>query len=105
MPRSALLLVLVSGCFGGYRYTPTTATRSSAREPSCQFEILRTRPQREYLELGALDVKGDVTASPHDVATFRKLVQRSVCAAGGDAVLAVVNGFGAYVSGTVIKYR
>jgi hypothetical protein len=32
-------------------------------------------------------------------------VAAAVCRAGGDAVLAEVNGLGQYVRGTVIRYR
>jgi hypothetical protein len=86
-------------------YSQTTRNVASPRGASCEFEVFSVAPRREYDELGILDVGGDATAAPHSVGKFIEMIREPVCRAGGDAVIAYVNGFGAYVHGTVIKYR
>jgi hypothetical protein len=97
------LALVLSGCIS-YKYTRTTAHEAPAKEAGCFFEVLTTRPDRAYDELGVLDCNG-AEAAPRDMATFREKIAPMVCGAGGDAVLADVNGAGNYVRGTVILYR
>jgi hypothetical protein len=102
MSRWLLLSFVVTGCVGvGYNYIPTTSQRAAARPAGCGIDILTARPDRPFVELGVLEF-GIPTNS---VAAFRTAVQPKVCAAGGDAVLAEVNGSGTYIRGTVLRYR
>jgi hypothetical protein len=98
----SIALAALSGCVhAAYNFVPTTQHKAAARAPGCDFEILTARPDRRFVELGVLEWKNIATDS---VEEFRGLVQSSVCATGGDAVLSEVNGAGRYVRGTVIKY-
>jgi hypothetical protein len=100
----ACLLLFTSGCVH-YVYSQTTQNLAAAKTADCDFEIFTMAPGRAYLELGVLDIGGDATAAPHSVAKFKAMVRKSVCQAGGDAVLAQVNWIGGYMHGTVIQYK
>lgn len=95
-------LGLLSGCMQQYAYTPTTRLVGTPRPLGCHFDILATRPDSEFDELGVLEPPG---AAPDNVAAFRDKVMPEVCRAGGHAVLAEVNGLGRYVRGIVIRFR
>ena len=99
---SLLPVVLLSGCVGAWKYTPTTSATASARPADCQLELFSTPPQRPYEELGVLEPSPSVARSAED---FLKEIRPSACAAGGDAVLAFVNDRGTYIRGTVLRYR
>ena len=100
-----IVLVAMAGCGGSYRYAQTTSVTAPAKPETCSFDVLSTRPDRPYDELGVLDFSGDQMAVAKSVTSFRDRVRPHVCGAGGDAVLAEVNGVGYYVRGTVIRYR
>lgn len=99
-----LVFVLTSfGCSQGkYNYVRTTHVVAEAKPDTCQPELFTTRPERSYVELGVLEPKGFYTGS---TSRFIANVRPYVCAAGGDAVLAVVNGTGLYIRGTVIRFN
>jgi hypothetical protein len=100
---AVVLACLVGGCASlEFEYTPTTVQRAPAKPTGCDFEVLTVRPDRHFVELGVLESRSLPTAS---VATFRTAVAPKVCAAGGDAVLAMMDGKGWLVRGTVIKYE
>jgi hypothetical protein len=108
MNRGALPILLALLCAGAcgplhYKYVPTTANKAAARAPGCSFEILTTRPDRPYIELGVLEL--DDGRTTQSVAQYRAAVAPDVCAVGGDAVLAEINGNAFYVRGTVIEYQ
>jgi hypothetical protein len=96
------LALCLSGC--GYTYTQSTAARAAAKPANCDFDILTARPEEPFDELGVLDCESAGYA-PGSLSGFRSSIQSKVCVAGGDAVLAEVNGMGKYVRGTVIRYR
>ena len=99
----AFLAMMLAGC-SAYRYTPTTPHRSAPKPADCTFELLTTRPDRPFDEMGVLEVEvsGVEAGSAGD---FIRLVREQTCQAGADAVLAEVNGRGNYVRGTLLKYR
>ena len=102
---SVLLLV---GCTfaGSYDYTPTTRYLAAAKRLSCGFDLLTARPERSFVELGVLErPPGPRAPAARSASDFRESVGLEVCRAGGDAVLAEVTGFGAYIRGTVIRYK
>jgi hypothetical protein len=106
--RGALLILVVllgAGACGPlrYKYVPTTANKAAARAAGCSFEILTTRPDRPFIELGVLEL--DDGRTTQSVGQYRTAVAQDVCAVGGDAVLAEINGNAFYVRGTVIKYQ
>lgn len=110
-PRSALAVALAlgaltSGCAAHAHFTRTTTAQAAPREPTCAFEVFTTRPDRPYDELGVIeDPKREGWRSISRVSDFIDVSRQSVCEAGGDAVLAEVNGMGIYVRGTVIRFR
>ncbi|MBJ6761266.1 hypothetical protein JGU66_10865 [Myxococcaceae bacterium JPH2] len=103
----ACLGLLAGGCVPRIEYAKTTSITAPAREATCQFDIITTRPDRPFDELGVIDLpaRSNPTSLPSSVTEFRAVAQPHVCAAGGDGVITEVNGFGQYIRGTVIHYR
>jgi len=88
-----------------YDFTRTTTAPAAARPADCQIELFTTPPGKPFVELGALDWhRAYAAALAHNAADFMRAVQPQVCGAGGSAILAQVNGDGAYVRGTVIRF-
>jgi hypothetical protein len=98
------LLLFVAGCFG-YQYTPTTQNAAAAKPQNCSFDLLTTRPERPYVELGVLESQGSPGSGAANAGIFKSRIGEQVCQVGGDAVLTEVNGLGNYVRGTVIKFK
>jgi len=111
--RILIGLVLGSslGCTAHSEFTPSTGAKLQPRPDACAFDVLTTQPNRPFDTLGSHDVApavahgGGSTGRPSSASEFKTVVGPSVCKAGGDAVLAEVNGLGEYVRGTVIRYR
>jgi hypothetical protein len=94
-----LVLSLLAACATTYRYTPT---RTAAAKPDdCTFDVLTTRPDGAFEELGAFEATQAVASK---IADFKTAVAAQVCRAGGDAVIAVANDQGLYMTGTVLRY-
>jgi hypothetical protein len=103
-PPIPLLALLFAGCVG-YTYTATTQTAATAKPAGCAFDLLTTRPERAYAELGVVEHGGTPnTGGATTAGAFKDMVANAVCRAGGDAVITEVNGMGIYVRGTVLKY-
>jgi len=106
-----LLFGSLLGCIAHSEFTPSGSAALKPKPDSCSFDVLTTQPDRAFDTLGIVDVGSAVlhggygTGRPRTAAEFKDLVGSSVCKAGGDAVLAEVNGIGEYVRGTVIRYR
>jgi hypothetical protein len=101
-PTALALAVALAGC--GYSYTQTTQNAAPAKPENCSFDVLTTRPERAYVELGVLESQGSPGSGAANASIFRSRIGEQVCQVGGDAVLTEVNGLGNYVRGTVIKY-
>lgn len=101
----AVSLVL-SGC-GSVVYTKTTDLQDIDRGASCEFRVLTAVPNEKFQELGVLELnaglysKGEWTTS---TSQFKEHARPHVCKAGGDAIIGIVNGYGYYVKGTVIRF-
>ena len=82
----------------------TTLTRTGAKQPprpdNCTFDMLTSPPNGGYIELGTLDLTG---GAPTNLGEFRSGIRSQVCRAGGDAALALANGYGVYIKATVLK--
>ena len=82
----------------------TTLTRTGPKQPArpenCTFEMLTSQPNGGYIELGTLDLTGGASTN---LGEFRSGIRPQVCRAGGDAALAIVNGYGIYIKATVLK--
>ena len=100
----ATSMLFATGCgSASFQYVPTTGEQTQPKAVGCDFAILSTPPTREYIELGVLQPNSQFRTK--DVQVFRQQVDADVCRAGGDAVLAEINGTGQYVRGTVIRYE
>ena len=97
-----VLLLTVLGCTS-VEFAKTTQNSYRPKAATCSFDIVMTRPERKFVELGILEELR--CAGPcKKVSDVRTLVQPHVCRVGGDAVIFAANGYGWYVKGIVIKY-
>ena len=101
----AVLAGLLLGVGCGYGYTQTTSHVAGPKPEGCVFDLLSVRPDRPFDELGVIDSTSGSAYAVSDARSFMEWVRPDVCRAGGDAVIAEVNGLGHYVRGIVIKYR
>jgi hypothetical protein len=113
MKRSVVVALLsaLAGCSAQPQYTQTSTKGAAARPKDCQFDVLTMRPAGAIEQLGIIDFQGGAVSStgrrnglPDTAADLREKVAPDVCRAGGDAVIAEVNGLGQYLRATVIKY-
>jgi hypothetical protein len=111
MPLVKAICLLVIGC-AAETYTANASVRAQPKPDDCSFEVLATRPQQPFEELGIIDFTGGFTGKtgyragvPDSASGLKDKVARTVCGAGGDAVLADVNGMGQYVRAVVIRYK
>jgi hypothetical protein len=95
--------LLGAGCT--YNFTQTTSHVARPKPENCTFDVLTARPDSPFDELGVLDFSGGSGYAASNAREFMHSVRPDVCRAGGDAVLAEINGLGRYVRGTVVKYR
>jgi hypothetical protein len=88
----------VAGCAA-----PVSLTRSGppqpARSAKCEFQVFTAAPSGPFVEIGTLDV----LYNDQKLSDFKKHIAPDVCAAGGDAVIAMANGLGFYIKATVLK--
>lgn len=112
------LMLLISGC--GVKLVLTKqpesaqaaalprseAKRGPTSKERCErVKVLRGRAPHEWEIVAVIDLAAfSVRALPRNDEAFLELVRPAVCEAGGDAVIAGVNGDGRYVLGTVIAW-
>jgi hypothetical protein len=85
------------GCQGN---SFTAAGPPQAPHPeNCDFPILTSTPASGFVEIGTIDFDG----LRRTAQGFKYRIQSDVCAAGGDAVVAMINGKGDYIKATVLK--
>ncbi|MDB5219364.1 MAG: hypothetical protein JWO86_7291 [Myxococcaceae bacterium] len=104
MPSKPLFLFcfcasFILGC-GVQTSLTRTGPKLPARPQNCQFEMLTGQPAGNYIEVGTLDLTAGGTTN---LGEFREGIQPQVCRAGGDAALAIANGYGIYIKATVLK--
>ena len=96
---------IIAACLmacGGTTMTPTGPAHPT-REPDCDFQVF-TVPPSGYVEIAAIDVYIPWGKDPRTgIARFKSDIQPYVCKAGGDAALAMANGYGQYLKATVLK--
>jgi hypothetical protein len=96
------LALLFAGCAttgNNYKFSITAEQQATGRAPDCSFRVVNVAPQQGYNELGVLDYdSGDVATK---IDEFKTKIHAQVCQAGGDLVVAEINGFGSYVRGIV----
>lgn len=105
---AALSLIVGCGVQVAYTRQPGASAHPASAAPTAHCDdvrVLRGRAPREWKVVGVVDLAAfSVRALPRDDEAFLELVRPAVCAAGGDAVIAGVNGDGRYVLGTVIAW-
>jgi hypothetical protein len=103
MSRALGLTVLVAlvGCEGTTSWTRTGAPQRP-REAKCNFQVF-TVPTDGYMEIGIIDYASGDVATISTLGEFKERIRPTVCAAGGDAVIAFANGVGHYMKATVLK--
>jgi hypothetical protein len=91
------------GC--GSTTLSTTGPAQPSREVGCDFQVFTVAPGDGYVEIGTIDVSpGGWGANTYrKLPSFKEKVQPYVCRAGGDAVLALANGYGMYIKATILK--
>lgn len=101
----ALFVIGSLGCGGSGEYRRTGGVYA-ARGPGCEYRVIRNRIIEPYEEVGVIDIEAfSIGQLPNDEESFRKVVGNTVCAAGGDAVIAGINIYGRWVLGTVIRFN
>jgi len=97
-----VLILTVAACdVKNYKVTRTSSAAPTAKPATCDFTIATTKVERPYEEIAILD-RQDYLA--RDAGEFKELIKKDVCALGGDAVFAEVNGYGQYTRGTVLRW-
>lgn len=99
-----LLTISLLGCGGSGEYRKTGG-KYAARGPDCEYRVIRNRIVEPYEEIGVIDIEAfSIGQLPNNEEGFRKVVGRTVCAAGGQAVIPAINVYGRWVHGTVIRF-
>lgn len=97
-------LLLTAGCGPVSTFT-VRDNACPARPEGCEVTVITSRPEREYVVMGVLDLEAFNTQRlPRDEETFRALVRPAVCEAGGDGVIPGITGDGRYIQATVVKW-
>ena len=90
-----------AACGPAYRYTRTAEATPASKTLDCDFRVTASLPEGGgYAEIGVFELGSD---SSHRIEDFKKKIHDQVCTAGGDLVVAEINGFGYYVRGIVLK--
>lgn len=100
----AALVFLVVGC--GTTNLALTGQPVRPRPPNCDFAVYTAQvPPGQFAEIGMIDVTHGAYGSNvyRDIGDFKKEIAPHVCKAGGDAVVAMANGLGMWIKGTVLK--
>lgn len=102
IPLATLAMATSLGCGGGAVYTfEPTGTPQAAKAAPCEFAVAATVPDgHAYEEIGVLDAR---RIPSRNLTTFKTHARPTVCHAGGDLVVAQVNGDGFYVRAIVFR--
>ena len=95
--------VILAGC--GSTNLTTTGPKLPSRGEHCAFQVLTAPPAGGYVEVGTVDVQpgGYGSNTYTTLAAFKNQIEPYVCQAGGDAAVALANGFGMYIKATILK--
>jgi hypothetical protein len=96
----------LGACAGKYHYVPLEEVVAQPKEDDCDFAVFESPPEAPYDSLGIL-APADIESErlDEDVEDFRDFAAKSVCAAGGDGLVAERDREGRYVRGTIIKLK
>ena len=96
------LLASLSACADSTALT-RTGPEYPPRDPSCDFLAFAGRPATGFTEIGTVDIEPKSWAPFIRIDDFKEEIRPYVCQAGGDAVVAYVNGHGWYIKAVVLK--
>lgn len=102
------LLLLASSCATGsnprnWTYSHTYDREFDAQPETCSFKVSSLAPtDGKYIEIGTLNFTG-LRFNDNSIESFKNSIKKYVCEAGGDHVIGVVNSYGFYVQGIVLK--
>jgi hypothetical protein len=103
--RAVVALTLLAACGPLTTFSARGGGVCPKRESDCRFEVISSRPAREFQVIGVIDIEAPhAGALPRDEAAFRRAIGAAVCRAGGDAVIPGINGDQRYVLATVVKW-
>ena len=98
---------MINACsLGKVEFLKTSELNFKAKEDNCDFRVYSTPPSIKYGEIGIVSIPLNY-AQIHtsSIIGFKKESSKYVCAYGGDAIIGVLNGYGFYISGTIIKMK
>lgn len=100
-----LLAIGSVACGGQGEYRKTGGTYAP-RGPACDYRVVRHRVMEPYEELGVIDIDAfSMQSLPDNEERFRKVVGPMVCAAGGHAVIPMLDTYGHWTHATVIRFN
>jgi hypothetical protein len=102
---AVLLLPLtpsISACASGTVLTQT-GPAYPPRDPRCEFLAFAAQPSTGFVQIGTVDIDPKSWAPFERLDDFKAEIRPYVCKAGGDAVIAYVNGHGWYIKAIVLK--
>lgn len=82
-----------------------SGTTLSSRAPNCDFQIFTATPSASFEELGTIDVEPGWSGinTYTKLTDFKERIAPEVCRAGGNAAVAMANGFGMYIKAVVLN--
>ena len=97
-----LVLGLLAGCTPTtFAFSPTVKSFHS-KPKGCHVEALTSLPDRDYEEIGTLELYNG--PEPKTLDAFKAAVADQVCSVGGDAAIGIADMKGIYSKGTIIAY-
>ena len=95
------IALVFTGC-ASYELQKTGDITLTPREPDCEFTIYTQKPEKEYDEIGYVDLFSFGNGWTRDIQKAKRRAQDAVCQAGGNAIILSSNEIGEFTSGTVV---
>jgi hypothetical protein len=86
-----------------YKLSASAPTQPAPHAATCDFRVVNTIPDGKYDEIATLSIDWETGTAAMDPDDFKLRVRPDVCRVGGDVVITEINGYGAYVRGTVLR--
>jgi hypothetical protein len=103
--RLAVFVVVLAGCGVTYQGYKLDAIHPGEAKPAdCEVAVASQLTEPGAEEIATLTPKNGLNGNvPRELSAFKRDVQAQVCAAGGDLVIAQINGRGDIVRGIVYR--
>ncbi|MCC6811138.1 MAG: sel1 repeat family protein [Deltaproteobacteria bacterium] len=113
MSKHPLILIALAACAPTYTSSRTGSYSPIAKPASCEFIVATSLPSADYVEIAVVDVSpkarskytGEGLGMAKTLQDFKREAAPYVCEAGGDLLLAEMNGLGDYVRGVVFARK